>query len=533
MAFTRTRNVPRSSRLQKLQARCVERLGHRLRLMLDHIDDVFFDLADGAISDDHQNEYFQAMREVRMRRDNIESHFRAALANAFLDDESPREDEGVRADLPADIIVAVDAMASRMRSQHPAALLQIETRLRLLMPGITAAEELPLAPESICNTFMSSLQSVDISPNAQLILLKHFEREVLPEFAPLLRDALDILRAARFIEKEKAVTISSATPTLSPATPANFMHRLEQLQKQVLEQDPNASPEMQSYWQHQIRQSAQTPRQENTINAVFMLFEYMLERQELSPPQATAFARLQIPVIRVALQDNHFIRDAGHPARRLLKTLANVTLRHKRSHHDEDTLTRALDETVRVILQHDNVLDEALCRQLENDFLAVLNGQSLPAKPSTNDRLWDTSPSDASQTRALVDHLLQNRLQGKTVPEDFVGFMGGPWTTWLRYCRELNGNASAAWLDALKLTDELIWSVQPHADEAGHQQWMKRLPSLVKSVTDVLGQKLTSQERDSAIESLWRMHAALLKSDPALRFVTLDFTPTEPGTPNP
>jgi hypothetical protein len=38
-------------------------------------------------------------------------------------------------------------------------------------------------------------------------------------------------------------------------------------------------------------------------------------------------------------------------------------------------------------------------------------------------------------------------------------------------------------------------------------------------------------ERDSAIESLWLMHAALLKSDPQLRFVTLDFVQTEASTP--
>lgn len=528
MLLTRTRNLPRSLRLQQLQTRCIERLGHQLRHMLDHVDDVFFDLADGAVSNDSQNEYFQAMREVRLQRETLENSFKVLLANEFIGDFHENADENAIDQIPADISIAVDAMAHRIRAQHQTELQQMEKRLHVLMPEVTAVANLPLAPESLCKTFMRCLQGVEISPNAQLILLKHFEREVLPEFAPLLHDALDILRVNRPSGNK---TTMNSTPANTLRSPNDFLQRLDQLQKQVLEQDNNANPEAQAQWRHQIRQSAQTPRQENTINAVFMLFEYMLDRQELSPSQATAFARLQIPVIRVALQDNHFIRDAGHPVRRLLKTLANVTLRRKRSGQDDDTLARALNNAVKIILHHDNVLDEVLCRQLENDFLATLSGQSAPEKSSAATRLWDTSPNDAGHARALVSQLLQNRLQGKTVPEDFVAFMGGPWTAWLCYCKEVNGNASPAWQDALKLTDELIWSVQPHTDDASHQRWMKRLPSLVKSVTDVLGQRLASQERDAAIESLWIMHAALLKSDPHLRFVTPDFTSAEPATP--
>lgn len=534
MVLTRTRNIPRSLRLQQLQSRCVERLGLRLRQMLDHIDDVFFDLADGAASNDSQNEYFQAMREVRMQRDSIESSFKAMLADGFTGDhhENDRsESNPAKGSLPADITVAVDAMATRVRTQHPAALLQIEKRLQLLMPEVTEVTRLPLAPERICKAFMASVPRVEISPNAQLVLLKHFEREVLPEFAPLLRDALDILRASRAAENDATVNSSPTKMRPAPSSATSFMQRLEQLQKQVLEQGRNEDADAQARWRQQIRQSAQTPHQENMINAVFMLFEYMLDRQELNSTQATAFACLQIPVIRVALQDTHFIRDAGHPVRRLLKTLANVTLRRKRTGQDDATLARALDNAVQAIVQNDNVLDEALCRQLENEFMSTLSGQSYNPKQPAADRLWDISPNDAGHTRKLVDELLKNRLQGKSVPEAFVHFMGGAWTVWLCYCREINGNASPAWQDALKLTDELIWSVQPHADESSHQRWMKRLPTLVKSVTDALGQKLAPHERDAAIETLWVMHAALLKNDPKLRFVTLDFTAAEPATP--
>lgn len=536
MAITRNRSTPRSPLIQQLQVRCVERLGHRFRQMLDHIDDVFFDLADGASSSDHQNEYFQAMRELRMQRETLETLFRLSINDAFLPPENTAPPAETDTDwrTPVDIKVAVEEMAARSRNQHPAALLQLETRFRILMPEVAENTDYPLAPERICRAFVASLQILDISPNPQLVLLKHFEREVLPEVAPLLRDGLEIMRAIRTHESPYRPATEPAKPTVvNTPMPADFMQRLDILQKQVLNAEYNATPDEQERWRHQIRQSAQTARQENTINAVFMLFDFLLERQELSQPLAAAFARLQIPIIRNALQDPRFIRDAGHPTRRLLKTLAHTALRRKKSTPARDPLARALDAAIQHILRVDNVLNEEQCRQIENDFLTAIGGQEVPAKPSNHARSWDAAPYDSGLAKPLVDHLLQNRLQGKTVPEAFVDFMGGPWTTWLCYCREAHGNASPAWQDALKMTDELIWSVQPHRDETSYLRWMKGLPTLVKNVTDVLGQKLPPVQRDGAIESLWLMHAALLKSDPQLRFVTLDFAPAEATHPIP
>lgn len=533
MNMTRNRNTPRSPLIQQLQSRCIERLGQRFRQMLDHIDDVFFDLADGAASSDHQNEYFQAMRELRMQRETIEAAFKNLLADTFISPAQKTDTSEEDWRIPGDVKVAVEEMASRVRNQHPAALMQIETRMRILMPEITENADYPLAPEKICRTFIASLQALDISPNPQLVMLKHFEREVLPEFAPLLRDGLEILRAIRAADASQNAARQDSDGMMSspPNTAANFMQRLEALQRQVLSENYNASPEAQAQWRLQIRQSAQTSRQENTINAVFMLFEFLLERQELSSTLAAAFARLQIPIIRIALQDTHFIRDAGHPARRLLKTLAHATLRRKKINRSIDPLPDALDHAVKTILHLDNVLNEAQCRQIENDFLTAIGGNESAPKPNNHARSWDAAPYDSGRARPLVDQLLQQRLQGKTVPEAFVKFMGGPWTAWLCYCRETHGNASPAWQDALTMTDELIWSVQPHPDDTSHHRWMKRLPTLVKNVTDALNQKLSPMERDSAIESLWLMHAALLKSDPQLRFVTLDFVQTEASTP--
>ena len=117
MNMTRNRNTPRSPLIQQLQSRCIERLGQRFRQMLDHIDDVFFDLADGAASSDHQNEYFQAMRELRMQRETIEAAFKNLLADTFISPAQKTETSEEDWRIPGDVKVAVEEMASRVRNR--------------------------------------------------------------------------------------------------------------------------------------------------------------------------------------------------------------------------------------------------------------------------------------------------------------------------------------------------------------------------------------------------------------------------------
>lgn len=521
--------------LQQLQTQCVDRLMQRFRSMLEHIDDVFFDLADNAASDQHQNEYFHAMHELRLYRGDIERGFRSELQQAFV---APEKNRNAGADWVAEdeLRLATDELASRLRNRHPAALMQVEARFRAIMPDVQNMAELPLAPEKICQCFLGSLQPLNIAPNPQLVMLKHFEKEVVPEFSSLLKIAMDTLHSTRGFDTHPPMPEKTLPPAnRAPAGTDSFMLRLDVLQRQLMEMDADTTMENQGNWRHEIRQSAQSARQENTINAVFMLFEYLLERQDLPRSQAATFARLQIPIIRMALQDHQFIRDATHPARRLLKTLANAALRRKRNNQPDTRLQIALQHAAQAILQLDNAPDEGQCRQIENDFLTQIGGNEPAPKNrlSEHGRHRDAAPFDSGLAKPLVDQWLQHRLQGKTVPETFVAFIGGPWSNWLYVCREMHGNASSTWQEALQMTDELIWSVLPHRDEESHQRWMKRLPTLVKNVTDALGQILSPAERDAAIESLWVIHAALLRSDPQLRFVTLDFAGSEPSSPIP
>src|SRR5690554_7605434 len=58
-------------------------LGDLLQGAFDAVDDSLFELANNARSNNEQNRYFEAMREIRIKRKGVERHFQNAVAQFF------------------------------------------------------------------------------------------------------------------------------------------------------------------------------------------------------------------------------------------------------------------------------------------------------------------------------------------------------------------------------------------------------------------------------------------------------------------
>ncbi|MGH8118606.1 MAG: DUF1631 family protein, partial [Rhodanobacteraceae bacterium] len=63
---------------------------------------------------------------------------------------------------------------------------------------------------------------------------------------------------------------------------------------------------------------------EDTIDLVGMLFEYILQDHTIPAPMQVLLARMQIPYLKVAILDRRMFAHASHPARRLLDQLADA-----------------------------------------------------------------------------------------------------------------------------------------------------------------------------------------------------------------
>ncbi len=65
---------------------------------------------------------------------------------------------------------------------------------------------------------------------------------------------------------------------------------------------------------------------EDVINLIAMLFEFILDDRTLPDCLKALIGRLQIPMLKVAVVDKSFFSRGSHPARRLLNEIASASL---------------------------------------------------------------------------------------------------------------------------------------------------------------------------------------------------------------
>ena len=186
--------------LEALLAGCREKAAARLAgvvaAFMPKVDDALFDLADKAVGIGKQTLYFDAMREVRRKRPDIESSFVAAFRRDFdamargdsASGPSPVEDElqGLELSLVDNDELEEDLAAGNAAAKITAAcqdeLLVLEQRMAVLLgkPEVSSDEN-PMAPKLICNAFKGATEQVEAETEIKLIVFKLFERAVALE----------------------------------------------------------------------------------------------------------------------------------------------------------------------------------------------------------------------------------------------------------------------------------------------------------------------------------------------------------------
>lgn len=76
----------------------------------------------------------------------------------------------------------------------------------------------------------------------------------------------------------------------------------------------------------EFKQAARTASEKATIEVVALMFQSILAEERIPPSVRVWFARLQIPVLRVALAEPEFFSALHHPARRLIDRMGSCVM---------------------------------------------------------------------------------------------------------------------------------------------------------------------------------------------------------------
>ncbi|MGC1330235.1 DUF1631 domain-containing protein, partial [Pseudomonas sp.] len=226
---------------------------------------------------------------------------------------------------------------------------------------------------------------------------------------------------------------------------------------------------------------------EDVINLIAMLFEFILDDRILPDSLKALIGRLQIPMLKVAVLDKSFFSRGSHPARRLLNEIASAAMGWgNRDDYQRDSLYLRIEQIVQRLL-NDFVDDPAIFAELLADFLAFT------ADERRRSELLEQRTRDAEEGRAkaeLARHRVQQelnrRLLGKVLPQVVVRLLEEAWSKVLLLVCLKHGDGSSQWQEGLATMDDLIWSVEPHDEPDAHQRLLERVPGLLKSLRDGL-----------------------------------------------
>jgi hypothetical protein len=539
--------------LLQVRDKAAQQLRHGLQELFDNADDTLFEMADRARNDVEQNIFFEAMRDLRLKRKNIERGFLELFFEAFVgltqydaspnalppalmfDESAPRTDDMERS-------VAIETMVGRVLKRDGFALDQLSARLSVLLGKPLDAQHNPLAPAMLCEYFLQAGRNLGVEIKVKLILLKLFERYVLADTEQLYAEANQLLSvtgvlpelkpapARRALDRAMANVHSedseeplpadegvqevfaalqelllqvrgSVAPTLEPSAATqpistrDLLRLLSHLQQYVpalaAQDDFDLRNQLEQLLTRVSLRSGKSRivegADEDVINLIAMVFECILDDRNVPDSLKALIARLQIPMLKVAVLDKSFFSRSSHPARRLLNEIAAAAMGWGDSDSEtRDNLYVRIEQVVQRLLT-DFVDDPAIFSELLADFLAFTSDERRRSE-LLEQRLRDAEEGRAKTelARRRVERALNQALLGKVLPPAVVTFVEDAWSKVLLLTCLKHGEASAQWRDDVQTMEQLVWSVQRHNDAESGLRLLALVPGLLKSLRDGL-----------------------------------------------
>ncbi len=568
--------------LLQVRDKAAQQLKQALQALFDNADDTLFEMADRAVSNAEQNTFFEAMRDLRLKRKSIERGFLQkvfevfATLNQYEIGKAPQLDAvsfDTLALLQSDELeesVALDSMVAKVMSRDGVALGHLSARLNAVVSKKLDDKSNPLGPAVLCGYFLEACSRLGVEIKVKLIILKLFEKYVLSDLDQLYAEANQQLVAAGVLPELKSAPLRRKSGH-SPTSGSRFGHEgtgalpteggsyanegvqevfgvLQELLSQVrgaglprrempadalpissndllrllshLQQRAPAPAAMDDFDLRQqleqllMRASVKSGKarvvgevDEDVINLVSMLFEFILDDRTLPDSLKALIGRLQIPMLKVAVLDKTFFSRGSHPARRLLNEIASAALGW--AEHDDtqrDSLYQKIEQVVQRLL-NDFVDDPAIFSELLADFLAF-TGDERRRSELLEQRTRDAEEGSAKAelARRQVEQALNERLLGKTLPEVVVRLLQEGWSKVLMLTCLKHGVGSPEWLAALATMDDLVWSVAPHEDPEARLRLLELVPGLLKALREGMASAafdpFSTSEFFSQLESL-------------------------------
>ena len=199
------------------------------------------------------------------------------------------------------------------------------------------------------------------------------------------------------------------------------------------------------------------PQDEDTVDLVALVFDYVRQDPMLPKPLQALMTRLQVPFLKAALSDPELMQAADHPARRLMDDLGEFAMGWSASIDPEQQVLDRVAQMVDGLLQPHDPGRAPFERALDDlrDYLEVGRHRAELAEQRAVEAALGRERLRIARSR--VASMLARRLDRYTPLPWIRQVLRGPWANYLVLLWLRNGEAGEAFREGLRFADELLW----------------------------------------------------------------------------
>jgi hypothetical protein len=258
-----------------------------------------------------------------------------------------------------------------------------------------------------------------------------------------------------------------------------------------------------------LKQAAGSDSERAIIEIVALLFQSILMEERLPATVRVWFARLQMPVLRVAVAEPDFFATLDHPARLLIDRMGGCVMGFAGAAQDgaSDQLHKEIKRIVQTIEAYPDTgrrVFQTVLVEFER-FLVNYFREGNEASRKGVSLAQQLEQREAYAIQYTIE--LRKMLEAVPVHEGVREFLFKVWADVLAQSAVLSGPASDDTRMLKRLAGDLIWSASAKTTREERTEVLQRLPPLLKLLREGMGKAGVTVERQD--EHVRDLNAAL------------------------
>ena len=246
-----------------------------------------------------------------------------------------------------------------------------------------------------------------------------------------------------------------------------------------------------------LKGKAETKSEKATIEIVALMFQAILAEERIPPSIRVWFARLQMPVLRLALEDPEFFSTTDHPARLLIDRMGSCVMGFDSSGVQVPAMEAEVKRIVQIVEQYPET-GKRVYQIVYAEFQKFL-AKFLTQKEQTQKVVSIAQQVEQKETLAIQYTIeMRNMLKDMPVRDAVRDFLFKVWAEVLAVSALRYGARHADTLTLKKCATDLLWAASAKPGREERARVIQDLPHLLarlRSGMTLLGLPTPEQEK--------------------------------------